>query len=254
MRIQTTYIETSWCKTQALLLLPKGTLRSERVIYAHGYTASKADVLPWAVRAAENGIPGIVFDWPGHYLGGLNEVQRFTDFTHGAHGLFGEAWGKLHAAGNLPAGEHVVLGGHSLGALLALKALKLPEFAGLKRLGIGVGIGLNNQVETHLFDTEFYKKTLNVRRQLVSPALDSDLMFPWIRDEKLQLNLSGESIHLIVGEDDMVVSAGGLDAFAALLTDAGNQVTSFAPKKLPHHEPTLATPHIHAFLKSYLHL
>ncbi|MFP5458299.1 MAG: hypothetical protein ACLGG7_06160 [Bacteriovoracia bacterium] len=254
MKITTSYIETRWCKTQALVLIPQGAVRSERVVYSHGYTANKADVLPWAVRAAENGIPGIVFDWPGHYLGGLNEVERFEDFTREAHTLFGLAWQKLHAVGSLPLGNHVIVGGHSLGALLALKALKLPEFAGLERLGLGVGIGLNNQVETHLFDTEFYKKTLNVRRQLVSPALDSDNVFPWIRDEKLRLNLTGEHIHLIVGEDDMVVGAGGLEAFVDLLQGTGNQVTSFAPKKLPHHEPTLATPHLHAFLKQYLSL
>jgi hypothetical protein len=252
MKILTTTLESPWCKTQALVLLPEGKLRSERAIYSHGYTANKADVLPWAIRAADSGIPALIFDWPGHYLGGLNEVEHFEDFRDHAHELFAHAWEKLHQLSGFSLGTKVILAGHSLGALMALKALALPTFRSLERLGVGVGIGLNNKVETHLFDTEFYQKTLHVRRQLVSKALDSDLVFPWIREEKTRLPITGERVHLIVGEDDMVVGAGGMDYFSKFLVEAGNTVTTFAPKKLAHHEPTLAAPHLHAFLKGEL--
>jgi predicted esterase len=207
------------------------------------------------VRAAEAGIPTIIFDWPGHYLGGFNEVERFEDFTAEAHTLFAQAYDRLDGLLNtLSSAQQVIIGGHSLGALMALKALKLPAFQNLKRLGVGVGLGLNEKVETHLFDTEFYQKTLSIRRQLVSPALDTTLMFPWIRDEKKALQISGERIHLIVGEDDMVVGSGGMANFAAHLAALGNNVTTFEPKKLPHHEPTLAAPHLHAFIKQELAL
>ena len=229
-------------------------MRPQRAVFAHGYTANKADVLPWALRVAEQGIPAIIFDWPGHYLGGLNEVKNFADFTRSAHELFAVAFEKLLDVGKLAEGEQVILSGHSLGALLALKALKLPRFEGHRRLGVGVGIGLNNRVETHLFDTEFYQKTLAVRRQLVSPALDSDVMFPWIRDEKTLIDVRGERIHLIVGEDDMVVGRGGMQNFVQHLEAQGASVTSFEPKRLAHHEPTLAAPHLNAFLKQELAL
>ncbi len=245
-----------WYETNALCLLPSGDIRSERAIFAHGYTANKSDCLPWATRCTELGIPSLIFDWPGHYLGGFNEVENFSDFTDGAHKLFGEAYTRLQDMLEQQKGfkspKKVILGGHSLGALMAIKALNLNEFNSLERLAIGVGIGLNNKVETHLFDTEFYQKTLAIRRQLVSPALDSDLMFPWIRDEKTRLQLSGERIHLITGEDDMVVGVGGLENFSEHLLKLNNHVTLFKPKKLAHHEPTLAAPHLNAFLKTEL--
>ena len=251
--VHKTLLSLSWCETQALVFVPKKELKATRAVYAHGYTASKADCLPWAVRAAEAGVPAIIFDWPGHYLGGMGEVDSFSTFATHAHELFAVAFERLEAfvegAGST---QQVILGGHSLGALMALKALTLPAFKPYQRLGLGVGFGLNNQVETHLFDTEFYQKTLSIRRQLVSPALDSSVMFPWIRDEKTRLTMQGERIHLITGEDDMVVGTGGMDALKEHLASQGNNVTAFAPKRLAHHEPTLAAPHIHSFLKQEL--
>jgi predicted esterase len=205
------------------------------------------------VRAAEAGLPALIFDWPGHYLGGLNEVEHFEDFKNHAHELFATAWQALDGQVKTPA-THAILGGHSLGALMAIKALELATFAPFKRLAVGLGIGLNNKVETHLFDTAFYQKTLSVRRQLVSPALDSDNVFPWIREEKENLKLSGERIHLITGLDDLVVGDEGMENFASILRAQGNVVTTFAPTKMAHHEPTLGAPHLHAFLKEELKL
>ncbi|MBY0516802.1 MAG: alpha/beta fold hydrolase [Bacteriovoracaceae bacterium] len=253
IKVTKTLLTLPWCETQALAFIPSEIKHSARVIYSHGYTASKADCLPWAIRAADSGVPAIIFDWPGHFLGGMNDVENFLDFKLHAHELFAVAFERLNTLiGESTLPDQVVLGGHSLGALMAIKAMSLPQFSTCKRLGVGVGIGLNNKVETHLFDTQFYQKTLSIRRQLVSPALDSDHVFPWIREEKTQLQISGERIHLIVGEDDMVVGAGGMDSMAKVLEEHGNQVTTYAPKKLAHHEPTLAAPHLHAFLKQEL--
>ena len=54
-------------------------------IFTHGYTASKRDCLPWAQRLAEAGIPAVIFDLPGHYLGSFHECESFEDFKEHAH-------------------------------------------------------------------------------------------------------------------------------------------------------------------------
>jgi hypothetical protein len=57
-------------------------------IFTHGYTASKRDCLPWAQRLAEAGIPAVIFDLPGHYLGSFHECESFEDFKEHAHECF----------------------------------------------------------------------------------------------------------------------------------------------------------------------
>jgi hypothetical protein len=64
-------------------------------------------------------------------------------------------------------------------------ALDDSNFGELERMSIGVGLGLNpNTDKIHIFESNFYQKALNIRRQLVSDALDSDVVFAWIKDEK----------------------------------------------------------------------
>jgi hypothetical protein len=148
-----------------------------------------------------------------------------------------------------PTCQGLILGGHSLGAMTALKALDLPEFSAINKVAVCIGLGLNVKAETHNFDTTFYQKTLSTRRQLVSPAIDSSLVFPWIRDEKVNLKTTGQRVHLITGEDDAVVGPGGLQLMVDKLISLGNEVTFYEPKRLPHHEPSQASPHIFSFLK-----
>jgi predicted esterase len=124
-------------------------------------------------------------------------------------------------------------------------------FKNLKRLGIGVGIGIGQRQATHLFETAFYERTLAIRRQLVSPHLDSKEIFSWLKSAKENLIVSQQRIHLITGEDDIVVGSGGMQAFLEVLEKNQNQVTWEMPKRLAHHEPAIATAHIYAFLKSY---
>jgi hypothetical protein len=144
---------------------------------------------------------------------------------------------------------NLILGGHSLGALLSLKALNITEFEKYNKIAIAVGYGIGQHKNTHLFETSFYQKTLNIRRQLVSAALDSDKMFAWIKEEKLKQEIQNQRIHLITGQDDVVVGEGGMEALKFDLESKGNEVTSSEPKKLPHHEPTLASTHVFNFLR-----
>lgn len=233
--------------THALLLVPD-QCNGRLALLCHGYTSHKASILSWASRLAEEGMPTIIFDVPGHYLGNFSEVDSFSDFKSYAHELFAEAF-ELAQAELTSAVKSVVLGGHSLGALLALKALSLPTFAGLEKIAVGVGLGMAPKDVVHIFDTPFYKSTLKLREQLVCPELKPDNVFPWIKEEKERLTIMRERIHLITGEDDMVVGDDGMERFAKQLEAQGNHVSFEKPKKLAHHVPENAAPHVKKFLK-----
>lgn len=224
-----------------------------RAIFTHGYTASKSDVLTWAARFADEGHSSIIFDLPGHLLGSYNKVKSFEEFTTYAPDLFWQANELLAKVegehGVLTKDASLILGGHSLGALLALHSIKNKKIAEIpKKYFVAVGFGLNQDVKTHLFDTDFYAKTLNIRRQLVVSEIDSDVMFPWIRNEKLEIEMTGQKILLITGEDDAVVGKGGVDALFNMLSPF-NQVEVLKPAKLPHHQPELAATHVFNYFK-----
>jgi hypothetical protein len=222
--------------------------RSEWALFTHGYTASKSDCLSWAQRLSEAGVPSVIFDLPGHHLGSFNKVNSFDDFKEHSHECFVEAFKFLSQEIDTPC-EKLVLGGHSLGALLSIKALELDFFSAFEKIAIGVGIGIGQHKTVHLFESSFYEKTLNIRRQLVDENIDSDLVFPWIKDQKLVLDTSGKRIHLITGQDDVVVGEGGMEALRFNLESQDNEVTFSEPRKLPHHEPSMAASHVYNFLK-----
>ncbi len=230
-------------------------VKKEWAIFTHGYTSHKGDCLNWATRLVEADVPCIIFDQPGHYLGSFNEVASLEEFKEHVHELFREAYVRLSelmelnlGPGNYPRPENLILAGHSLGAFTAIKALELPAF---KDLAIGVGIGIGQRQAIHIFETAFYEKTLAVRRQLVSPALNSTEVFSWLKKEKENMTVSNQRIHLITGEDDVVVGPGGMEAFVKVLEENGNSVTAEKPKRLPHHEPGAATAHMYSFLKNH---
>lgn len=200
----------------------------------------------------------MIFDHPGHYLGSFNEVSSWEDFKAHVHELFGEAFNRMQGlmeihlgVGNYPAPQSIILGGHSLGAFTSIKALELPIFQNYQRVAVGIGIGIGQSQATHLFETAFYERTLSIRRQLVSPELDSKKVFAWIKTEKENMTVSNQRIHLVTGEDDLVVGAHGLNLFVEVLEKNGNVVTWEKPKRLPHHEPGSASPHLYAFLKDH---
>lgn len=256
IKIEPVVLSNSYFSSNALIFIPSKdndapSIKKEWCVFSHGYTASKSDCIAWATRTSEAGSPTIIFDHPGHYLGSFSEVHNFEDFKTHAHENFETAFITLRKSLPYETCERVILGGHSLGALLALKALELPIFKALNPIGIGVGFGSGPDHMVHLFESSFYEKTLNIRRQLVSKALDSDNVFPWIKEEKLSLQTFNKRIHLITGLDDVVVGQGGMEALAFQLKEQ-NEVTTSEPRKLPHHEPSLAAPHIFAFLKKEL--
>ncbi len=259
-KVLITELTTAWFQVNALVFLPSSNTEIKKTwgLFTHGYTSHKGDCLNWASRLVEAGVPCVIFDQPGHYLGSFNEVSSFDDFKNHAHELFAAAYLRLQAfieshfgGTNLSHPHSLVLGGHSLGAFTAFKALELPLFNNLEKIGVGVGIGIGQRQATHIFETAFYEKTLAVRRQLVSPALDSKEVFSWLKSAKENMNLSNQRLHLITGEDDVVVGAGGMEAFIKVLEDKNNIVTFEKPKRLAHHEPALATAHLFAFLKNH---
>ncbi|HAZ13920.1 MAG: hypothetical protein A2X86_08120 [Bdellovibrionales bacterium GWA2_49_15] len=249
----------------ALSFLPSaGALtRPALAIFTHGYTSHKASILTWPIRLAQEGIPSLIFDLPGHYLGSFNEVEKFADFKRLAHQLFVQGFYNLKECFYQASPEHqldlnnpefkLILGGHSLGALLALKALALPELQAYKKIVIAVGFGISKvRHGAHIFETPFYKSTLHVRSQLVSPALNPTEVFSWVRDEKENIgpNLQPSRIHLLVGQDDLIVPIEGVEHVQELLIANGHNVSLERPTRLPHHLPEEAASYIKRFLAS----
>ncbi len=248
-------LENQYFSFNSMVFLPseKVETRSEWGLFTHGYTASKSDCISWAQRLADAGIPCAIFDLPGHHLGSYNFVNSFEDFKNQAHHCFIDAYEFLSTEINIPC-EKIIFAGHSLGALLSIKALELDYFNSFGKLSIGVGIGISQHKTVHLFESSFYQKTLDIRRQLIDVNLDSDFMFPWIKEEKLKLSMKNHRIHLITGLDDVVVGEGGAEALQFNLQALDNNVTLAEPKKLPHHEPSMAATHIYSFVKKELNL
>lgn len=218
-------------------------------LLAHGYTSHKDSILSWGSRLADEGIPSIILDLPGHYLGSFNEVALFEDFKLHAHEVFLAGLKNLKTRTSIEENNLAIIGGHSLGAMLALQAVQLPEFSAYKRLSIGVGLGMAPKDRVHVFDSAFYEKTMNIRAQLVSPAISPDKVFPWIKEEKQKLSIENEEILLITGQDDIVVGKEGARNLKAALEEKRCIVHLEEPKSLPHHFPDRAAPHIWAHLK-----
>jgi alpha-beta hydrolase superfamily lysophospholipase len=253
-KIQLNYQEEHFTsQPHALLFLPDQTLlKKTMAICCHGYTSDKSSLLNWANRLVEVGVPVCVFDLPGHYLGSYEDVQSFEGFTLSAPSLFQKAYEKISE--KYPHGyfQNLILGGHSLGALLALQSLErdlLHSSLPLKTHLVLVGLGMAPKHVVHLFDTPFYQATLKFREQLVSPHLKADNVFPWIKEAKENLTLKNHHIHLITGHDDLVVGSDGAERLKDQLEALGNVVTLDRPTKLPHHEPGLASSHIKKYFK-----
>ena len=261
MKIAKNYLPYQDQKTNVMYFLPdlNEEVKPVFAILTHGYTADKSSIINWAIRLSEVGVSCALFDLPGHYQGNYSEVKDFVYFQNHAHELFLEAFKGLSEAfkEEFPLNEHflspptlkLALCGHSLGAMLSLKAMVHPDFEIYEKCAIGVGLGMAPKNVVHLFDTPFYKSTLKVREQLVSPELKPDNVFPWIKDEKNNIQISNQDIHLITGIDDLVVGDDGMERFQQSLVEKNNRVTIDRPSKLPHHEPQGAASYVKKHLK-----
>lgn len=237
-------------QTHALMFLPEGEVEHWAFI-THGYTAHKGSVLNWASRLAEINFAVVLFDLPGHYLGNYSEVTDLDHFVIHGHELFLEAYKLLQNELGTTC-ESLFTLGHSLGALMAMKALEIEELKDAVTIGVGFGHFSGAEGEVHFFLTPIFEKTLLVRSQIVSAALDPHKVFARIKEEKEKLNIKGKRIHLITGEDDVVTRGKqGIENLAELLTKRGNTVTHETFHRLPHHMPEMATGHIYAFLKKF---
>ncbi len=237
-------LELRTWKTNVLYFIPKVDHghQFKFAIFTHGYTAHKGDLVNWGHRMALSGLHCAIFDLPGHYLGSFNEVESFEEFRDHSPQLFYESTKKLCQICGIERPSKLVLGGHSLGGLLAITAMMLPEFAGLDIFGIAVGTGL--QIKNPFFET-----TLKMRSQLTSPTLKPENIIPWFNDRADKINTKNQIIHLISGMDDLVTGENGPVLLKELLEKLGNTVTLFQRKNLPHHQPELASPFIYSFLK-----
>ena len=237
----------------ALMTWLKDAKPSVVAVFTHGYTSHKGSLLSWSMRLSELGVASLIFDLPGHYLGTFSEIGSFQSFTEECPKLFLAGYKELKSElGFLDKEVALVLGGHSLGALMSLKASENPELNQCREQSLFcVGFGLPPEGVTHVFDTPFYKATLDARSQLVSPELPPEVIFPWIKEQKKTLDVKGRRVFLLTGEDDVVVGEKGTEELAKILESHGNSVVLEKPGRLAHHVPENAAPHLKKMFRDY---
>jgi hypothetical protein len=224
-------------------------------IATHGYTSSVHSILNWGQKMAELGTPALLFNLPGHYLGGHFDISSFATFSQHAEEYFLLALQSLKNA--LKAPSHTKIAplflGHSLGALLALKAQARSDFQAQEGACVAVGFGKGAIEGKHLFQTPLFFHTLAFRRQLVAPELAPEVMFDWIAEEKEKIKLRGRLIFLLSGLDDAVIGKTGPEVLAADLHEKGNDIYLLRPQRLPHDSPEAAAPYLKDIIRALPH-
>lgn len=241
-----------FCKSsvQALAVVPDAVNPASIALFSHGYTSHKGSVLNWALKLADNKIASLVFDLPGHYLGSFNEVETFDDFKNHSSDLFIEA-ARLLISKLKETPKNIILGGHSLGGLLSIKALDHEYFQQFETTSaVTVGVGLPKGIIKHVLQGPFFESMLRQRSSLVSPAINPETMFNWIGEEKAGIQTSQKNIHLISGQDDFIAPPANLENFKNVLIENQNNVTIEIKKNLPHHLPELAAGIIKNYFKN----
>lgn len=246
-------------QVESIIFLPeKEKIKNAQAIFTHGYTSHKNSLFNWGKRLVQMGIPTILFDLPGHYLGSRNELQSFEQFCDHSYKLFKEAHNLLNKAIqeqqiNQDADPFVILGGHSLGAMISLQSLQEKEFSDVSnKASLLVGYGMPISDKHHVFEGTLFEDMLKIREQLVSPHIPPAKVFRWIAQQKENLHIEKQTILLLNGENDIVVPEQSQTIMQDYLEKKGNQVISSRPKNIPHHEPELAAPHLPSLLDPLL--
>jgi len=225
-------LKTENQNVNALFFIPKEVRSNKCCIFTHGYTSHKGSILTWPQKMMDLNVPTIIFDLPGHFLGSFNECTSFEVFKKETPSLFDHAYRKINEL--FPESSLPITGGHSLGALLSLIHSSTKTTFNHQ---ICVGLGSLDSDKPHLFQTPFFRETMILRSELVSPELHPDIVIPWIAEMKRTTSVEKKSIHLLAGKDDIVI--GGEEGVEKIAThlEKRNSVHRHLPSKLPHHLP-----------------
>tara|TARA_A100001015_G_scaffold316286_1_gene430171 strand:- start:974 stop:1759 length:786 start_codon:yes stop_codon:yes gene_type:complete len=228
---------------KSLHFTPEKIKYNALAVFSHGYTTQKESIFNWAQSLSLSGIPCVIFDLPGHLLSSEFEVKKFEDFTSLSHLFFLEAL-SLHENITKQKINSLIIGGHSLGAFLSLKALKLLNNNQYKNLfAICVGLGLPPEESIHIFKTDFFKNTLSIREQLVSNCLKSENILPWLKMEKEKIKIENKKIYMITGKDDIIAPPKHVERFIEKLkdnTENNIEINYTLLNKLAHYQPEFA--------------
>tara|TARA_B100000925_G_scaffold285457_1_gene261808 strand:+ start:605 stop:1348 length:744 start_codon:yes stop_codon:yes gene_type:complete len=237
-------LETSNLKVNALAFKPNDPKSDYCCAFTHGYTSHKGSILPWAQKMMELSIPTILFDLPGHFLGSFQEVQSFEVFKEQTPELFNLAHEVLGE------GRKLISGGHSLGALFSL----IHGQSNQPKLIFCAGLGLSDPAKTHLFQTPFFKDTMNLRSELISKSIAPEVVFPWISETKQNISCENKRISLVAGKDDIIIDREvGLNRLGDILKKK-NHVEIITPPSLPHHQPERAGVYLKQTVRNLLNL
>jgi len=230
----------------SLLFIPKPEIKINcYAIFTHGYTGHKGDILTWGQRLADCGITVLLFDLPGHFLGSFNDVPSFTDFKVNAYKLFDKAITYF----NIQQNDKLIIGGHSLGAFLALQSLNYNCFNQYQTICICVGLGIQQQAKSLSEHNSIFHNMLKERSNLISKNLAPQKMFTWFYDRINSLSIYNQKIFLISGTNDFLIQENHISNLQNTLS-INNQVTVIRPDNLPHHCPDRAVIHIRKLLKT----
>jgi hypothetical protein len=247
-------------QVEAIAFLPdiNQELRHALAIFAPGYTDDKTPLLSWGFNLAAIGIATMVFDLPGHYLGSLYPLRSLEDFFRDTPLLFVEGFNSLAKrlvkrarfadSDVLKRSFTVVLGGHSLGARLAMEAAVLKCWSERSKILIGVAIGVGDQGSPHVLESEHFQGALEVRRQLVSPHLAPEKLTPRLKMMDQNFRLRNATVFLLTGQDDVFATPSRVQRLESILRANGNHVTTHIVRRLPHHDPKNAAPQIANYL------
>jgi alpha-beta hydrolase superfamily lysophospholipase len=222
-------------------------------VFSHGFTSHFADLLNWASRLSEISVATTIFGLPGHKLGSDSEVQSLDDFEQYVPKTYCKATESLREElPKIEPGTKLFVGGHSLGALLGLMSLEEEDFQDYELRGLAVGLGLLKENQRSLLSSPLFKQNMSIRNQLVSKALQSESMLPWLSKVKNNIKTQNRDIHLITGKNDIIMSSDSMLNMKRKLEEKGNRTSYEIPDNLPHHQPELASATIKKYVKSVL--